>query len=782
MSLRLAISISAAILLALPAGAEASGAAVRHDLATGRAPLAQLHEVAALTSFGVRFHRFQQEFKGIPVLGAKTVVSDGRGSTDLVVDATRRSVRPRLGIAVVKAAAIRRAARYTGIHPLRSRARAELAILPVRPHGRLVWRVILPARVPLGSFEVLVDTHTGAVLRMRDLLEHATGTASLFDPNPVETNGSRTGLADNDDADSALLTSLRKAVVLQRLDNGSCLDGQFVRATLPSGEVCLAGRDFSAVTRSDDRFEALMAYYHLDRTQAYIQSLGFANVLNKQIHVNADALLPDQGAEDNSFYDSATGEISFGTGGVDDAEDADVIDHEYGHAIQDAQVPGFGQSQEAGAMGEGFGDYLAAAMSATFSPGAPFDACLAEWDSLGFVPPEDCLRRTDLHPTVSERLVPPCAGEIHCLGEVWSGALWDIRASLGGPDADRLVIQSQFSLTPSASFQDGSRALLLADRALYGGAHEAFLRSLLSDRGLVDLERLDDTPADAVGLSVPGSATGQLDASHDVVDAYALTLTASRGLDVRLTGAGDFDLRLYRPGTVSFSDSGALVAGSTTPGTSNEFFAYVPPINGTYYLEVFAQSGAGSYSVETVSDADGDRLADSADNCPNVANPGQEDLDHDGKGDVCDPFPQDPANDVDGDGLGANVDNCPTVANPSQRDWDRDGKGDACDRSSRVTLDPPIVRGKTVILRGDVRPIDVAAADWRVLVLRRVCRGKRCRYGLRGRLGGARRIGPGRLRLDLRLSRPGRYRFQALLRSSRYNRATSATRAVAIHH
>jgi hypothetical protein len=37
-------------------------------------------------------------------------------------------------------------------------------------------------------------------------------------------------------------------------------------------------------------------------------------------------------------------------GGVDDAEDADVILHEYGHAIQDNQVPGFGSSLEAGAM------------------------------------------------------------------------------------------------------------------------------------------------------------------------------------------------------------------------------------------------------------------------------------------------------------------------------------------------------------------------------------------------------------------------------------------------
>ncbi len=44
--------------------------------------------------------------------------------------------------------------------------------------------------------------------------------------------------------------------------------------------------------------------------------------------------------------------LTFGTGGVDDAEDAGIIAHEYGHSIQDNQVPGFGSSAEGGAMGE----------------------------------------------------------------------------------------------------------------------------------------------------------------------------------------------------------------------------------------------------------------------------------------------------------------------------------------------------------------------------------------------------------------------------------------------
>ena len=58
-------------------------------------------------------------------------------------------------------------------------------------------------------------------------------------------------------------------------------------------------------------------------------------------------------------------------------------------------------------------------------------------------------------------------------------------------------------------------------------------------------------------------------------------------------------------------------------------------------------------------DGDDDGIPDEDDNCPVVANPGQEDGDEDGVGDLCD--------------------NCEFVANPDQADSDDDGIGDACD-------------------------------------------------------------------------------------------------------
>ena len=111
---------------------------------------------------------------------------------------------------------------------------------------------------------------------------------------------------------------------------------------------------------------------------------------------------------------------------------------------------------------------------------------------------------------------------------------------------------------------------------------------------------------------------------------------------------------------------------------------------GSYYPDIqatFACDNCPDIANADQSDLDCDDIGDACDNCATVSNNGQYDSDTDGLGDDCDdcPFDLDPQQrDGDTDGIGDACDLCPFTPNPSQLDDDLDRVGDACDNCSRV--------------------------------------------------------------------------------------------------
>jgi len=121
--------------------------------------------------------------------------------------------------------------------------------------------------------------------------------------------------------------------------------------------------------------------------------------------------------------------------------------------------------------------------------------------------------------------------------------------------------------------------------------------------------------------------------------------------------------------------------------------------------------------VTPLLDTDGDGILDEVDNCVNISNKDQSDIDNDGVGTKCDEdidgdgysndleyaegtnrykgseypsnvqpdmttHPVEPPqtnNDIDGDGILNVADNCPTVSNPTQWDNNENGVGNLCD-------------------------------------------------------------------------------------------------------
>jgi hypothetical protein len=310
----------------------------------------------------------------------------------------------------------------------------------------------------------------------------STGTGQVFLPNPVAFLGNQS-LTDARDADYAALQPAYQMVTLTHLDGSGYLRGDWANILSETGPRAYSPDNTFVYPRSDDRFEQVMAYFWVTEAQKYIQSLGFGNGLRPINRESQDVRINQWGA-DNSYSWDKHDVLRFGKGGVDDAEDAEVILHEYGHAIHDSQMTpfgGFGQSLEAGAIGEGFGDYFAVTVSNVVAPTAD-PACVADWDAVSYtagVP--HCLRRVDTNLHYPEDLV----GRVHRDGQIWSRALWDIRNSLGHVTADTLILEAQFEFAPDTNMPDAAWATVAAAERLYGSGTAGTVRAVFQARGIL---------------------------------------------------------------------------------------------------------------------------------------------------------------------------------------------------------------------------------------------------------------------------------------------------------
>ncbi len=309
-----------------------------------------------------------------------------------------------------------------------------------------------------------------------------SGIGQVFFPNPVASLQDQS-LTDQKDANYAALFPAYHIVELTNLDGSGYLRGDWANVTSTTGDLAFSPNNTFIFTRDDDRFEQVMAYYWVTEAQKYIQSLGFGSTL-RPINMESQDVRINQWGQDNSYSWDKKDVMRFGKGGVDDAEDAEVILHEYGHAIQDSTMTpfgGFGTSAEAGAIGEGFGDYWAVTVSSVIAPTAD-PACVADWDSVSYtskVP--HCLRRVDTDLYYPQDL----NGRVHHDGQIWSHALWDMRLKLGNLVADTIILEAQFGFAPDTTMPAAAQETVAAAQRLYNPGFANQVRQAFQERGIL---------------------------------------------------------------------------------------------------------------------------------------------------------------------------------------------------------------------------------------------------------------------------------------------------------
>jgi hypothetical protein len=307
----------------------------------------------------------------------------------------------------------------------------------------------------------------------------STGTGTVFLPNPV-ADLQNESLTDQKDADYPALQPAYHNVTLTNLDGSGTLTGDWAQIVSETGDPARSETNTFTYHRTDDRFEQVMAYYWITEAQRYIQSLGFGTGAFRPVNMQSQRVRINQLGYDNSFAtDHPVDELRFGKGGVDDAEDAEVILHEYGHAIHFSQNFSFA-SEEAGAISEGFGDYWAADVSNIVAP-TPDPACVADWDSVSYTPgPVHCLRRVDTNLHYPGDL----SGEVHHDGQLWSRALWDIRTALGHVKADTIILNGQFDF-PGTTMTALAKSTVAAAQSLYGKQAASAVTKAFTARGIL---------------------------------------------------------------------------------------------------------------------------------------------------------------------------------------------------------------------------------------------------------------------------------------------------------
>ncbi|MGZ8710719.1 MAG: proprotein convertase P-domain-containing protein, partial [Thermoanaerobaculia bacterium] len=555
---------------------------------TGAAPELRL-EVVRESLTGTHY-RYRQYIDGSPVVGGEvnvTVRPDGR----------------------------REETRAVATAPLRTSAIRGEAWVNADGRARPARReVVFDGPLPRLRY-VAVDS--GATIR-EEVLYYNAKPARVFEANPV-VKLNEPGLRDTEDSAAAVPEAAYSVVELERVNEGGPLGGPAAQISDFQGPNVppVGGAGPLLFNREESGFEDVNAYFHIDRSQQHLQSLGYVGS-RQLVPYAVETDTHAAGGSDSSFFiillnAAGRGRLHFGEGGTDDAEDSDLVVHEYAHAIHEWISPGtfLGNfDSETRAISEGFGDYWA--MSAEYQHAVasgrdPF--CLADWDVRCWANPPgdrcayatgtDCLRRLDSPKTMADYSFGNRAGTEHRNSAIWSSALREIFVALthrygleeGRRVSDTLVLEAFFGTAPAPTFSTMAQRILAVDRYLSGGRNTDVVCTAMRSRGILNdcvaMPRGELTyfPGAGSGVVVPDNDADGVELSTFVSDARVIEKVMvsvniehrGRGeLRLSLAGPDGTAVRLYEPNAERAPDLVTTFGRDSAPIDSLDAFRGKP--------------------------------------------------------------------------------------------------------------------------------------------------------------------------------------------------------------
>jgi len=415
-----------------------------------RPGLDSLEAVEQRAERGLRHVRLRQRYRGLPVVGGEymlTATESGelRMISGHVITGLDVETRPRVTVAEARSTA---ASAWIGFSP--AAIGESPLVIHAGPSGAALAYAVELSRPDGFTATAYVDAQNAG---LRGVVPHYT-----------ELTGS--GNVYPDDARNPDAFVLRP---LARLSNPTQLASplQVIRDDSTADAV---GDSGSFIYPSGDpRIVQTNVYWHVDHFfNDFIVPLGHSHRYAIGVTVNA---LPGFNDPATSYANALSFSREFmgsdGSRWHNAGLVRDVIYHECGHIV----LYDFGllPAGETAALHEGLADFFAAAASD--------DPVIGEW----LVPGCDAgLRDIASDPTVFrygnyDHVFGGCGagpGDPHSNGMILSGALWDLRQSLG-PVTEAILVEALPYLASSATFADLAAAMLRADLDLRGGAQVA---------------------------------------------------------------------------------------------------------------------------------------------------------------------------------------------------------------------------------------------------------------------------------------------------------------------